>query len=107
MLFRSDSSAETFFISSITELIDLVASRGFNRVLVEAGPTLGTSLLKANLIDEIHLFQAPSLIGAGKSFISDLGINTLSDRRDFSIKSISVSGTDIETILEVPCLLVS
>ena len=102
-----DDSAETFFISSISELMDLVTSRGFNRVLVEAGPTLGTSLLKANLIDEIHLFQAPSLIGAGKSFISDLGINTLSDRRDFSIKSISVSGTDIETILEVPCLLVS
>jgi diaminohydroxyphosphoribosylaminopyrimidine deaminase/5-amino-6-(5-phosphoribosylamino)uracil reductase len=47
--------------------------------LVEAGPTLGTALFKAGLIDELAIFTAPKLLGSGQSFIGDLGAKSISE----------------------------
>jgi diaminohydroxyphosphoribosylaminopyrimidine deaminase/5-amino-6-(5-phosphoribosylamino)uracil reductase len=46
-------------------------------VLVEAGPKLGSAILAASLIDEIAIFTAPKLLGAGSSFIENLGISNI------------------------------
>jgi len=56
------------------DLISLAKSRGFNQLLIESGPTFGTALLKAGLIDEVILYQAPTFFGSGTSSISDLEI---------------------------------
>ena len=45
--------------------------------LVEAGPELGTAMLKAGLINEIALFTAPKILGAGHNAINDLGISSI------------------------------
>jgi diaminohydroxyphosphoribosylaminopyrimidine deaminase/5-amino-6-(5-phosphoribosylamino)uracil reductase len=60
-------------------------NRGIVNVLVEAGPTLGTALIKAGLIDEIAIFTAPKLLGAGASFINDLGISNISDALELEL----------------------
>ncbi len=44
--------------------LERLAQRGITRVLVEAGPVLATSLLRADLIDEAALFRSPAAIGA-------------------------------------------
>ncbi|MDR6954427.1 diaminohydroxyphosphoribosylaminopyrimidine deaminase/5-amino-6-(5-phosphoribosylamino)uracil reductase [Ancylobacter sp. 3268] len=41
----------------------LLAARGITRVMVEAGPRLSTGFLKAGLVDEASLFEAPTLLG--------------------------------------------
>jgi len=41
-----------------------LARRGFNRVLIEAGPTVVSSFLQAGLVDEIDWFRAARLLGA-------------------------------------------
>jgi len=46
------------------EALRAVADRGITRVMVEAGPTLCASMLKADLVDEAALFRAPMVIGA-------------------------------------------
>jgi diaminohydroxyphosphoribosylaminopyrimidine deaminase/5-amino-6-(5-phosphoribosylamino)uracil reductase len=54
-------------------------NRNIVSVLVEAGSTLGTALIKAGLIDEIAIFTAPKILGNGNSFIGDLGISNIAD----------------------------
>ena len=96
-----NSDAETIFIKShnFQELISLSSQRGFNQILVESGPTFGTALLKADLVDEILLFQAPTFFGSGTPSISDLGINNISQRLDFEIADVEVIGADLKITL--------
>ena len=95
------SEAETVLIKSrdIKELISLATDRGFNQLLIESGPTFGTALLSADLIDEIILFQAPTFLGAGKPSIGDLGITNISGRLDFEITDVEVIGADVKITL--------
>jgi diaminohydroxyphosphoribosylaminopyrimidine deaminase/5-amino-6-(5-phosphoribosylamino)uracil reductase len=52
---------------------------GVNQVLVEAGPTLATAMLKQGLLDELVIYQAPSILGQGKSFVTDFGATTINE----------------------------
>jgi diaminohydroxyphosphoribosylaminopyrimidine deaminase/5-amino-6-(5-phosphoribosylamino)uracil reductase len=46
-------------------------------VLLEGGPTLLTAALTAGLLDEIHAYVAPVLLGAGRPAVGDIGVDTL------------------------------
>lgn len=97
----NDNQAQTLFLSShnFETLIAKVNDLGLNSILVEAGPTLGTALLLEDLIDEIHWFQAPTLLGTGRKTIGDLQIKTLSERREFVIAKSEMIGPDLHTLL--------
>jgi diaminohydroxyphosphoribosylaminopyrimidine deaminase/5-amino-6-(5-phosphoribosylamino)uracil reductase len=96
-----NSDAETVTIKSrdLQEIITLAKARGFNQMLIESGPTFGTALLKAGLIDEVVLYQAPTFFGSGTPSISDLGITTISQRLDFEIADVEVIGADLKITL--------
>jgi len=83
----------------VDNLITALNKRGFNRVMVEAGPALIASLLKAQVADEVILYQAPTVLGDGVNFVSSLGINTINDRIDFEVKEVEKIGSDIRTTL--------
>jgi diaminohydroxyphosphoribosylaminopyrimidine deaminase/5-amino-6-(5-phosphoribosylamino)uracil reductase len=83
----------------VDKLIGELNKRGFNRVMVEAGPALITSLLKAQVVDEVILYQAPTLLADGTSFVSSLGVTTLDQRLDFEVKDLQIIGSDIKTTL--------
>jgi diaminohydroxyphosphoribosylaminopyrimidine deaminase/5-amino-6-(5-phosphoribosylamino)uracil reductase len=95
------ADAETVLIKShdFNELISLANDRGFNQLLIESGPKLGTALLRDDLVDEIILFQAPTFLGAGKPSIGDLGISNISGRLDFDISDVEVIGADLKITL--------
>ncbi|MBO9715570.1 MAG: bifunctional diaminohydroxyphosphoribosylaminopyrimidine deaminase/5-amino-6-(5-phosphoribosylamino)uracil reductase RibD, partial [Pseudoxanthomonas sp.] len=46
----------------------LLGERGLNEVQVEAGPVLCGALLRAGLVDELLLYQAPLLLGVADKF---------------------------------------
>ena len=96
-----NDSAETVLVKSrnLKELITLANERGFNQLLIESGPTFGTALLREDLIDEIVLFQAPTLFGSGTPAIGDLGITNISDRLDFEISDVEMFGSDLKITL--------
>jgi diaminohydroxyphosphoribosylaminopyrimidine deaminase/5-amino-6-(5-phosphoribosylamino)uracil reductase len=96
-----NSDAETVVIKSrdLEEVITLAKARGFNQLLIESGPTFGTALLMAGLIDEVVLYQAPTFFGSGTPSISDLGIATISQRLDFEIADVEVIGADLKITL--------
>jgi diaminohydroxyphosphoribosylaminopyrimidine deaminase/5-amino-6-(5-phosphoribosylamino)uracil reductase len=97
----SGDAAETVLIKSrnFDDLLSLAEERGFNELLIESGPTFGTALLRANLIDEIVLFQAPTLLGSGTPSIGDLGITNISGRLDFEILDVEMIGSDLKITL--------
>ena len=59
-------------------LADLHA-RDRRHVFLEGGPTLAAAFLKDDLIDEIVVYVAPLLLGAGRAAVADLGITTIAD----------------------------
>ena len=95
------SEAETIQIKShdFNELISLSNDRGFNQVLIESGPTFGTALLRADLVDEIILFQAPTFFGSGTPSVADLGITNVVGRLDFEIIDVEILGADLKITL--------
>jgi len=95
------NDAETVLINShdFKDLFNLANERGFNQLMIEAGPTFGTELLRADLIDEIVLFQAPTFLGAGLSAIGDLGITNIARRLEFEISDVEVVGADLKITL--------
>ncbi|MGL3804847.1 bifunctional diaminohydroxyphosphoribosylaminopyrimidine deaminase/5-amino-6-(5-phosphoribosylamino)uracil reductase RibD [Paeniglutamicibacter sp. R2-26] len=86
---------------------------GTSHVLIEGGSSIATAFLAADLVDEIHLYQAPLFLGAGRHGIGDLGVRTLGDARAFRLDPIDgeplrILGADTLTHLEpVPARLPS
>ena len=95
--------AKTKVIKSrdISELINFVTTEGFNQVLVEAGPTFGSALLAAGLIDEIVIYLAPAILGSGLSSIADLGIKSIDQKLQLSLISQEVIDQDIKLTYQV------
>jgi diaminohydroxyphosphoribosylaminopyrimidine deaminase/5-amino-6-(5-phosphoribosylamino)uracil reductase len=98
-----DNDAPTLHVKS-KDLAILVAElnkTGVNHVLVEAGPTLATAMLKQGLMDELVVYQAPSLLGQGKSFVADFGANTIDQKMVLDHISSEVIDGDIKSIYAV------
>ena len=51
-------------LPALHSVLTLLAQRGITRLLVEGGPRVHASFLKAGLADVLHLFHAPMLLGA-------------------------------------------
>ena len=98
-----DSEARTVLVKSksIPDLMNLLSQEGFNQVLVEAGPTFGSALLKSGNIDELVMYQAPKVLGSGKDFVSDLGITTLEDHIELELISVQRCSSDIKSHYKV------
>ena len=52
--------------------------RGVRHVLVEGGATVAGAFLRAGLVDELVVYTAPLLLGAGLAGVTGLGVDTLS-----------------------------
>jgi diaminohydroxyphosphoribosylaminopyrimidine deaminase/5-amino-6-(5-phosphoribosylamino)uracil reductase len=76
---RDISSTQFTHLKSheITELIELLNNEGINHALVESGGKFLASLIKGDVVDELVIYQAPKLLGAGKKWVEALGINSL------------------------------
>lgn len=86
-------------------LVALLAERGIDRLLIEAGQTLAWSFLESGLVDLIRMYLAPSLIGGthAMSVFGGAGIRSLDRKITISDLTLSCCGADI--VLEgFPCL---
>lgn len=58
----------------LAAVLKLLADRGINEVMVEAGATLAAAFLEAGLVDEVLLYVAPVLLGSNARPLFD-GLN--------------------------------
>lgn len=69
--------------------------RGIRSVLVEGGAGIATNILRRRLLDELVLFIAPKIVGAGIDAIGDLQTLEMTDAVQFSASSIEQLDGDI------------
>jgi diaminohydroxyphosphoribosylaminopyrimidine deaminase / 5-amino-6-(5-phosphoribosylamino)uracil reductase len=76
-------------------VMQMLCERGWSEVHVEAGGKLNGSLLREGLVDELLLYVAPSLIGAGQPFAELPEVASLSQKHEFEFISMDKVGDDI------------
>jgi diaminohydroxyphosphoribosylaminopyrimidine deaminase/5-amino-6-(5-phosphoribosylamino)uracil reductase len=76
-------------------MLQVLAQRECNEILLEAGSTLCGALLKAHLIDELVLYMAPCLMGdSAKGLFHLPWINHMTQRQHVEIHDIRAVGKD-------------
>ena len=100
----------TFSTSNgVIDLNDFARRAGENEIvsaIVEGGGQLATSFLKAQLIDNIHIYQAPRILGNGVAGIGELNIKVITEGLKLSEVNTRRLGTDIlySARVKYPCL---
>jgi diaminohydroxyphosphoribosylaminopyrimidine deaminase/5-amino-6-(5-phosphoribosylamino)uracil reductase len=81
---------------NLQALLQELAQRGINEVLAEAGSVLNGVLLQQGLVDELLLYYAPTLLGAGARGMFDLEpLIAMAQRIDLDILALDRVGQDI------------
>lgn len=97
-----DAGAEIIHLESDGEFIDLatvleqLAGREINDVLVEAGPTIVGQFLMQRLVDELVIYQAPQILGSEtRGMATTPGWARLADRMSLNIIEMTPIGDDL------------
>jgi diaminohydroxyphosphoribosylaminopyrimidine deaminase/5-amino-6-(5-phosphoribosylamino)uracil reductase len=87
----------------LAALLAHLAQREVNELLVEAGATLSGALLDAGLIDELIVYIAPHVLGAGARGMFDTPLLArMAERAALTITDVRAFGPDWR-ILAKPC----
>jgi len=84
---------------NITSALYALSEIGITSIMVEGGASILSSFAKSKMIDEIHLFIAPIIIGNGKHSFGSFEINYLKDALKFDTRAIKKSGDDVHIIM--------
>ncbi|MCB2175855.1 MAG: bifunctional diaminohydroxyphosphoribosylaminopyrimidine deaminase/5-amino-6-(5-phosphoribosylamino)uracil reductase RibD [Actinomycetales bacterium] len=76
-------------------LLAELASREVRHVLVEGGPTVAATFLRAGVVDEVHAYLAPAFLGAGPSAVADLGVASIADALRLHVTDVERIGADV------------
>ena len=83
-------------------MLQNLAQRGINEVLVEAGSMLNGALLRAGLVDELVLYLAPQLFGDMARGMANLGELTQLDQRvELQWQDVRQVGNDLRIVVKV------
>ncbi|WP_457788049.1 bifunctional diaminohydroxyphosphoribosylaminopyrimidine deaminase/5-amino-6-(5-phosphoribosylamino)uracil reductase RibD [Pseudomonas sp. PL-6] len=79
---------------NLRKLLEELAARGANEVLVEAGPRLAGAFARAGLVDEYRIFMAAKLLGSSARPLLDLPLNRMAEAPELQIVDIRAIGDD-------------
>lgn len=97
---ESNAGVETLVLPGPDGKVDLVgllnalASRDCNRVLVEAGATLAGAFVAAGLVDELIVYMAPTLLGSNARALLALPFNDMAEQMRMQVKDMRAVGDD-------------
>ena len=78
-----------------------LAHREVNELHVEAGFKLNGSLFKAGVVDEVLLYTAPKLLGAGQGLANMPTLHSLTDAVQLDFQSVDRLGEDLRMLARV------
>ncbi|NKI18107.1 bifunctional diaminohydroxyphosphoribosylaminopyrimidine deaminase/5-amino-6-(5-phosphoribosylamino)uracil reductase RibD [Spongiibacter sp. KMU-166] len=78
----------------VLPVLMLLAERGCNEVMLEAGARLTGSFAQAGLIDEWFVYMAPTLLGSNGRPLVTLPLDSMAQQRGLVIKDIRAVGAD-------------
>jgi len=98
----NDAGAEVIVVGSVNDqvsaaaVLEDLAGRGVNEVLVEAGPILAGSLVAEKMVDELVVYQAPHIMGSQTmGMLQTPSWTELADRQALTITDERRVGTDM------------
>jgi diaminohydroxyphosphoribosylaminopyrimidine deaminase / 5-amino-6-(5-phosphoribosylamino)uracil reductase len=72
-----------------------LAELGITRLLIEGGAMVAAAFLKADLVDRIHWFRAPGIIGGdGLASITEIGLDRVEHMSRFERTVLFAAGAD-------------
>ncbi len=80
---------------NLEQTINRVGELGVSSILVEAGSQLASALVRDNLVDKLHLFVAPKMLGGGTRSFLGLGIERMSEIIGFRSGGWTKAGDDM------------
>ena len=75
--------------------LSAMSELGLATVVVEGGARIATSLLAAGLVDRIVVSIAPTLLGAGRDAVGDLGVDRVAAGLRLEDPVVRIVGTDV------------
>ncbi|MCM0617173.1 bifunctional diaminohydroxyphosphoribosylaminopyrimidine deaminase/5-amino-6-(5-phosphoribosylamino)uracil reductase RibD [Paenarthrobacter sp. TYUT067] len=89
------------------EALGLLFEQGVRHLMVEGGSSILSTFLAADLVDELIVYLAPTLLGSGTPALHDLGITTLADAQHWSWDdagggAVRILGNDLRLHLRSP-----
>lgn len=85
--------------TTLEHVLEDLYARGVGRLLIEAGPTLVTSLLDGGYIDEWVMYQSPRVFGGKAGFYRSHHDGPLDAMEHFDIRSVETIGNDIKLVM--------
>lgn len=80
----------------LDELMERLAERGINEVLIETGPTLAGAAVAADVVDELVIYAAPVLMGSDARGLLNLpALTEMKDRIKLEILDLRPVGVDL------------
>jgi diaminohydroxyphosphoribosylaminopyrimidine deaminase/5-amino-6-(5-phosphoribosylamino)uracil reductase len=80
---------------AVAMVLEDLAGRGVNDLLVEAGPAVMGHILEKDLVDELVIYQAPHIMGSEtRSMFQTPAWSALADRKDLEISDVRRVGGD-------------
>ena len=76
-------------------VLDELTARDVRSVLVEGGPTIAASFLRAGLVDDVVGYVRAALLGAGRPLLDLADVTTIGDLRPLRLVSADVVGDDV------------
>lgn len=83
-------------------LLDALALREVNEILLESGPTLAGALLREGLLDELIVYIAPRLLGSRGRPLLELPIDRMADAMDLQLLERRQVGSDLRLTFAPP-----
>lgn len=92
-----DDAAPTLHVRSRDPhaVLAAVAEHEVRHVWLEGGPRLAAAFLTAGLVDEVLVYVAPALLGAGPSAVADLGITSMAGIVRLDVTDVAVLDGDV------------
>ena len=81
-------------------VLRLLATRGCNELLIEAGPRLSGRMLELGLANELLIYMAPVVLGAdARSMFTTAPLDTMAARWNFEVHDVARTGKDMRVRL--------
>lgn len=83
----------------LNDVLELLAKKGINEVLVEAGPTLVSEFMREGLWDEFIVYASLKFLGSTAQSVANLSIERLCDATKGRLHSVETIGEDVRYVL--------
>ena len=76
--------------------------RGVRSAYVEAGPVLAGAFVREGLVDEFHVYLAPTLLGGPRTALDDIGVHSIAAQRNLCLQRVERLGNDLLVVTTDP-----